>query len=139
MKLHQAFRFELDPWDRARSALASHAGAARFAYNWGLATVIGQLQAHRALVGLALRQGARAGQAAAWAAEVTGPVPWSLLALRRRWNQEKAEVAPWWAENSKEAYSSGLDAAGERAGRGEVHGYGQVRLAELRRRLRATG
>ena len=110
MKLHQAFRFELDPCDRARSALASHAGAARFAYNWGLVMVTGQLQAHRALVELALRQGARADQAVAWASEVTSPVPWSLPALRRRWNQEKAEVAPWWAENSKEAYNSGLDA-----------------------------
>ncbi len=32
MLVHQAFRFELDPNNRARSALSSHAGAARFAY-----------------------------------------------------------------------------------------------------------
>jgi len=31
MRVNQAFRFELD-----RQALARHAGAARFAYNWGL-------------------------------------------------------------------------------------------------------
>jgi hypothetical protein len=31
--VHQALRFELDPNDVTRSALASHAGAARFAYN----------------------------------------------------------------------------------------------------------
>jgi IS605 OrfB family transposase len=37
-------------------------------------------------------------------------VPWRLPALRREWNQAKQQVAPWWAENSKEAYSSGLDA-----------------------------
>jgi putative transposase len=36
-------------------------------------------------------------------------VPWSLAALRREWNQAKGEVAPWWAENSKECYSCGLD------------------------------
>jgi putative transposase len=36
-------------------------------------------------------------------------VPWSLASLRKEWNQAKAEVAPWWAENSKECYSSGLD------------------------------
>jgi putative transposase len=36
-------------------------------------------------------------------------VPWSLFELRREWNQAKHEVAPWWPENSKEAYSSGLD------------------------------
>jgi putative transposase len=32
-----------------------------------------------------------------------------LPALRREWNRAKGEVAPWWAENSKEAYSAGLD------------------------------
>ena len=37
-------------------------------------------------------------------------VPWSLPALRRWWNQVKDERAPWWRENSKEAYNSGLDA-----------------------------
>ena len=110
MLAHQAFRFELDPSNHARSALASHAGAARFVYNWGLATVIERMDARRVLTALALRQGARADEAGAWAAETVGPLPWSLLALRREWNQAKAEVAPWWAGNSKEAYSSGLDA-----------------------------
>ena len=38
------------------------------------------------------------------------PVPWTLYELRREWNQVKQHVAPWWRENSKEAYSSGLDA-----------------------------
>src|SRR4029450_5115668 len=36
-------------------------------------------------------------------------VPWSLYALRRAWNQARGEVAPWWAEHSKEAYNTGLD------------------------------
>jgi len=36
-------------------------------------------------------------------------VPWTLPALRREWNRAKPQVAPWWAANSKEAYSSGLD------------------------------
>jgi putative transposase len=35
-------------------------------------------------------------------------VSWSAYGLRRAWNAAKHEVAPWWAENSKEAYSSGL-------------------------------
>lgn len=110
MVVYQAFRFELDPNDVARSALASHAGAARFAYNWGLATVTDRLDARRALRVLALRQGASTDEAGAWATELVGPVPWNLPGLRRAWNQAKAEVAPWWAENSKEAYNSGLDA-----------------------------
>ncbi len=37
MKIHRAYRFELDPNARQRVLLARHAGAARFAYNWGLA------------------------------------------------------------------------------------------------------
>ena len=36
-------------------------------------------------------------------------VPWTLPELRMEWNRSKDEVAPWWAENSKESYSSGLD------------------------------
>jgi putative transposase len=37
-------------------------------------------------------------------------VPWTLPELRREWNKAKHQVAPWWQENSKEAYNSGLDA-----------------------------
>ncbi|GAA5021184.1 hypothetical protein GCM10023317_64470 [Actinopolymorpha pittospori] len=33
-----------------------------------------------------------------------------MYALRKDWNQAKNDVAPWWAEYSKESYSSGLDA-----------------------------
>lgn len=35
-------------------------------------------------------------------------MPWSAYGLRKLWNRGKGEIAPWWAENSKEAYSSGL-------------------------------
>src|SRR5687768_10678248 len=109
MMVNQAYRFELDPNNVVRSALAAHAGAARFAYNWGLAEVESRLNAQRVLARLALRQGATALDAEGWAAELVGPIPWSLPALRRAWNRAKHEVAPWWADNSKEAYSSGLD------------------------------
>jgi putative transposase len=85
----QAYRFALDPTPAQRRALASHCGAARVAYNWG-----------RGLVQARLQQG-RAGKVV--------EVPWTLPALRREWNRTKHQVAPWWAENSKEAYSSGLD------------------------------
>lgn len=37
MKIHRAYRYELDPNAQQRILLAKHAGAARFAYNWGLA------------------------------------------------------------------------------------------------------
>jgi putative transposase len=39
---------------------------------------------------------------------LTPSVSWSAYSLRKDWNRVKDEVAPWWAENSKEAYSSGL-------------------------------
>jgi putative transposase len=95
--LHQAYRFALDPTAEQRRALRSHCGAARFVFNWGLREVKRTLDARsfeRQLLGGAL----------------TEPLSWTLPALRREWNRVKAQVAPWWAENSKEAYSSGLDA-----------------------------
>ncbi|MDA8269636.1 MAG: IS607 family element RNA-guided endonuclease TnpB [Actinomycetota bacterium] len=110
MLVTQAYRFELDPNDKCRSKLASHAGAARFAYNWGVSLVSDHLAARRALVVLAIWQGAGREDAECWADGLLGPLPWTLPALRRAWNQAKVAVAPWWAENSKEAYNSGLDA-----------------------------
>ena len=85
----QAYRFALDPSPRQRRALASHCGAARYAYNWGLQLVQERLEQRRAGDDI--------------------EVPWTLPALRWEWNRAKHQVAPWWAENSKEAYSSGLD------------------------------
>lgn len=88
MKTLQAFRFALDPSPRVERALASHVGARRFAFNWGLALVQERLEARRRGEDV--------------------EVPWTLPALRREWNRAKEAVAPWWRENSKEAYSSGL-------------------------------
>jgi putative transposase len=85
----QAYRFALDPTPRQRRALASHCGAARYAYNWG-----------RDLVQQRLDQ-QRAGEDV--------EVPWTMFQLQWVWNRAKHQVAPWWAENSKEAYKSGLD------------------------------
>jgi putative transposase len=86
----QAYRFALDPTPRKQGCLASHSGAARFAYNWGLDLVRTRMEQH--------------------AAGEDVEVPWKLPELRREWNRAKDDVAPWWADNSKEAYSSGLDA-----------------------------
>ncbi|MFL5881955.1 MAG: IS607 family element RNA-guided endonuclease TnpB [Actinomycetota bacterium] len=85
----QAYRFALDPTPAQRRALASHCGAARVAHNWGLALVKTRLDQRRTDPG--------------------AQVPWTVPELRREWNRVKDQVAPWWAENSKEAYSSGLD------------------------------
>ena len=79
----EAVKVALDPTPRQSAALASNAGAARFAYNAGLA-----------YVKEALDNGEH--------------VDWSHYGLRKWWNSEKRELAPWWAENSKESYSYGL-------------------------------
>lgn len=94
----QAYRFALDPTAAQQRALASHCGAARKAFNEGLAQVkrcLDQRDAERTY-------GVRDDQMT--------EVPWSLPELRRWWNKVKDERAPWWRENSKEAYNSGLDA-----------------------------
>jgi Helix-turn-helix domain len=44
----QAYQFALDPVPRTQGSLASHAGAALFAYNWGLELVKSRLDQRRA-------------------------------------------------------------------------------------------
>jgi putative transposase len=110
----QAFRFELDPPDRTRSALASHCGAARFAYNWGLALVHSRLSQRDRIREAARSEGLSPREADALAATVV--LPWSLPGLRREWNQAKDQVAPWWRSNSKEAANTGLFALLEALG-----------------------
>jgi putative transposase len=94
----RAYRFALDPTPAQARALASHCGAARKAFNEGLAHVkrcLDQRTAERSY---------------GVPGEQLTEAPWTLPALRRWWNASKETLAPWWRENSKEAYSSGLDA-----------------------------
>ncbi|MEO3861415.1 IS607 family element RNA-guided endonuclease TnpB [Acrocarpospora sp. B8E8] len=97
MKTTRAYRFALDPAPAQEEALCSHAGAARFAFNWGLALVKANLDQREAEKSYGVP-----------AELLTPSVPWNLYGLRRAWNQVKGQVAPWWAECSKEAYSTGL-------------------------------
>jgi putative transposase len=103
----QAFRFALDPARVQERALASHCGASRFAYNWGLALVKDRLAQRDRVREAAYRDLLDDAEVERLARTVV--VPWTLAELRREWNQAKREVAPWWPENSKEAYSSGFD------------------------------
>ena len=81
----------LDPTPSQERRLLSHAGAARFAYNAMLAHVKAAL-------------------------DVGEKPEWSFWSIRKRWNADKDTIAvgedgkPWWQENSKEAYSSGIEA-----------------------------
>ena len=97
MIVYQAYRFALDPTPSQVRGLASHAGASRKAFNWALGLVKAQLDQRDAERSYGIP-----------AAELTPLVSWSLPALRKRWNEVKTQVAPWWAECSKEAYSSGI-------------------------------
>ena len=133
----QAYRFALDPSPAQMRAFRSHAGAARKAYNTMLAlvkAVTGQRRAERSY-GIP-------------EADLTPALSWSLAGLRKEWNRRKDDVAPWWAENSKEAYNTGLDGLargleawsksrkGERAG--TAAGFPVFKSARSRRSVRFT-
>jgi putative transposase len=90
----RAFLFALDPTEAQEQAFRSHCGAQRFAFNFGV-ELASKIRAQRAAE---YSYGMRGAQL----------TPCSAYALRRAWNAAKHEIAPWWAENSKEAYSSGL-------------------------------
>jgi putative transposase len=76
----RAYRFALDPSPAQRRALASHAGAARFAWNWALARCLERYAAERQ-----------------W---------YSAAELHKLWNRvKKADPAlAWWEQNSKCVY-----------------------------------
>jgi putative transposase len=92
-----AYRFALDPTVGQHSALRSHCGAQRYAFNWGMARIKANLDQRAAEQTYDIPGD-----------QLTPSVSWSAYSLRKDWNQAENEVAPWWAENSKEAYSSGL-------------------------------
>lgn len=93
----QAYQFALDPTEQQAEALRSNCGGQRFVYNWGLA---------RVKANIAQRKQERSDDVPE--DQLTSSLNWSGYSLRKDWNATKDEVAPWWAENSKEAYSSGL-------------------------------
>lgn len=75
-----ACRFALDPAPAQERMLRSHAGAARFAWNWGLAKCKERYEAERKWYG--------------------------AIDLHKLWNAEKkaAPALAWWSDNSKCAY-----------------------------------
>jgi putative transposase len=94
----QAYRFALDPSPAQVSALESHCGAARFAFNYMLGVVNANLDQRSAERSYGIAE-----------EDLTPAQGWSLAKLRKTWNARKDEAAPWWPANSKEAYNSGLD------------------------------
>jgi putative transposase len=84
VKVTQAYKFALDPTPAQERALRSHAGAARFAWNWGLAKCIERYEAE-----------------GKW---------YSGIELTRTWNADKKSdpALAWWVQNSKCAYQEAL-------------------------------
>lgn len=88
--MFEAIKVALDLTPRQERLFASHAGAARFAYNAGLAHVKDML-------------------------ENSEPPDWSHYALRRWWNANKDTLAVnhdtgvvWWSQNSRDTYNMAL-------------------------------
>ena len=94
----QAFKFALDPTPSQTRDLLRHAGAARVAFNWGLA----QVEANLDQRGAERTYGIDGD-------DLTPSLSWSTYSMRKAWNQAKDTVAPWWAQCSKEAYAAGLN------------------------------
>ena len=88
--MYEAVKVALDPTPAQERRLLSHAGAARFAFNAALAHV-------------------------KEAIEACEKPEWSFYSLRKWWNANKDSLAiddngvVWWADNSKEAYSYGVE------------------------------
>ena len=88
--MFEAVKVALDPTPTQERKFLSHAGAVRFAFNAALAHVKENLEAGEKL-------------------------NWSFYSLRKWWNANKDSLAiddngvAWWADNSKEAYSYGIE------------------------------
>ncbi len=94
----RACLFALDPTDTQVEAFRSHCGAQRLTYNWCLARVRANWEQRVAEE----TYGLFGDQLTPWISD-------SSYSLRKAWNKAKAQVAPWWRENSKEAYATGCD------------------------------
>ncbi|MEV6072670.1 IS607 family element RNA-guided endonuclease TnpB [Nocardia sp. NPDC052001] len=133
----QGYRFALDPTPAQERSFRSHAGGARKAHNVMLGAVKAVMDQRTAERSYGIADPG-----------LTPSMNWTLAGLRKQWNQRKGVVAPWWAENSKEAYNSGLDSlaraldawnnsrTGERAGK--PVGFPRFKTARSRRAVRFT-
>jgi putative transposase len=87
-----AFQFALAPTREQEQQFKSHIGAARFAYNWAIHTVSDNWKQ----------------------VKLDSNIPYistSFYSLRKLLNEQKDGIAPWWKENSKEAFATGTATA----------------------------
>lgn len=81
MQVYKALVVKLDPTPKQAEQFASHIGGARFCYNKLLSYAQEQYKAGNKI-------------------DLSG------YSLRKLWNENKNEWAPWWEQNSKETYSN---------------------------------
>lgn len=86
MVAYTAVKTALDPTPRQEKLMWSNAGANRYAFNLLLRHVKHQLTMHEK------------------------HIDWSMREMREWWHEWRDEFAPWWDENSKEAYNSAFEA-----------------------------
>ena len=92
----RAYKYALDPTPSQVRTFASHVGASRLTYNYLLAQVKATIDQRKAETSYGICED-----------DLIPFIPTSHYALRKYWNTKKDLVAPWWDENSKEAYSDG--------------------------------
>ena len=88
---YRGVEFALSPNAAQRNLLESNAGAARFAYNWALDEIRGEY--------------------ALWENDKSRKMGCTHYELRKRFNHVKDDIAPWWHDVSKEAFSYGCACA----------------------------
>lgn len=82
------FKYALKPTLLQEQILASHIGAVRFSYNWALANILKNWDEVKQNPTLPYKS-------------------FSAYSLRKELNFVKNNVAPWWEQNSKEAFATG--------------------------------
>lgn len=88
---YRGFEFAISPNATQRNLLESNAGAARFAYNWALDEIRREYEL--------------------WVEDGGHRMNCTAYGLRKAFNKVKPSIAPWWRDNSKEAYSYGCRCA----------------------------
>lgn len=100
--MQQAYRFALDPTPRQARMLAAHAGAARYAYNWGIAQVSAAMDAFKAAKAAGVPE-----------KDLPGfPGHFELCKMWTRFKDDPANEVGWVGENFSGTYQAALrDAA----------------------------
>jgi len=92
----RAYKIALDPTPTQTRALLSHCGGARVAFNTMLAAVRANLDQRSAERSYGIAD-----------EDLTPSMSWSKISLRNEWVARRDQVAPWWPQNAREAYTSG--------------------------------